>query len=56
MQTLWVVGDAADIQKTPTELSQGYFTFGGDVYGNETHAPTTFEQFNQSSADGICGS
>ncbi|KAI3391655.1 hypothetical protein diail_6993 [Diaporthe ilicicola] len=46
MQSVWVVGNASEIQKTPTELSAGYFTFGGSVTGNETSDPQVYEQFN----------
>jgi hypothetical protein len=46
MQTVWVVGNASEIQKTPTELSAGYFTFGGSVTGNVTDDPQVYEQFD----------
>ncbi|KAK3375863.1 multicopper oxidase-domain-containing protein [Lasiosphaeria ovina] len=46
MQSVWVVGDAADIQKIPTELSAGYFTYGGNVYGNTTYHPSVYQYFN----------
>ncbi|KAL9115517.1 MAG: hypothetical protein Q9227_000838 [Pyrenula ochraceoflavens] len=40
MQTAWVFGDAADIlADVPRPEVQGYLTYGGDVYGNESHAP-----------------
>lgn len=48
MQSVWVVGNASEIQRTPTELSQGYFTFGGSVTGNETSDPQVYEQFDHS--------
>ncbi|KAG8156604.1 hypothetical protein KVR01_013555 [Diaporthe batatas] len=48
MQSVWVVGNASEIQRTPTELSQGYFTFGGSVTGNETSPPQVYEQFDHS--------
>ena len=50
MQSVWVVGNASEIQKTPTELSQGYFTFGGSVTGNETTDPQVYEQFDHSAS------
>ncbi|KAK3332304.1 laccase-like protein [Cercophora scortea] len=46
MQTVWVVGNAADIQQIPLEASQAYFTYGGSVYGNTTHAPTQYQFFD----------
>ena len=39
MQTVWVFGDEKDILKVPKVEVEGYLTYGGDVYGNETHAP-----------------
>lgn len=39
MQTVWVHGDAKDIMKLGYPDVEGYLTYGGDVYGNETHAP-----------------
>lgn len=46
MQSVWVVGNATEIQSMPTELSAGYFTYGGSVYGNETWSPDVCEQFD----------
>jgi hypothetical protein len=46
MQSIWVVGDAAEIMKIPVEESSGYFTYGGNVYGNETFAPSYYRYFN----------
>lgn len=48
MQSVWVIGDASEIQSTPTELSAGYFTYGGSVYGNESYYPDVCEQFDHS--------
>ncbi|KAI5455598.1 laccase-like protein [Mariannaea sp. PMI_226] len=53
MQSVWVVGDAEQIKQIPLEESIGYFTYGGDVYGNATHAPSYHEFFNST---GNCGS
>ncbi|KAI1323959.1 Cupredoxin [Xylariaceae sp. FL0255] len=41
MQTVFIFGDQAEIVKDVgvPEVS-GYLTYGGDVYGNSTHAPT----------------
>lgn len=49
MQTVWVVGNASEIQKIPTDLSSGYFTFGGSVYGADDSPPQVYQQFNHSS-------
>lgn len=39
MQTAWVFGDAQDILSVPKPEVDGYLTYGGDVYGNSSHAP-----------------
>ncbi|KFG82524.1 putative laccase [Metarhizium anisopliae] len=39
MQTVWVHGDASDILGVGQPDVQGYLTYGGDVYGNSSHAP-----------------
>lgn len=46
METVWVVGDAEDILTIPLPLSQSYFTYGGSVYGNDTHAPEVYHYFD----------
>lgn len=51
MQSVWVVGNATEIQRLPTELSAGYFTYGGSVYGNETWQPDVCEQFDHAGPD-----
>lgn len=48
MQTAWVVGTAAEIQKLPLYQSKGYLVYGGDAYGNVTHHPTCSHQFGNS--------
>lgn len=53
MQSVWVFGNASDIQKVPTDLSTGYFTYGGSVTGDEQSPPQVYEQFNHTS--GTCG-
>ncbi|KAJ4265244.1 hypothetical protein NW764_015655 [Fusarium oxysporum] len=40
MQTVWIHGDAKDIMHLERSDVQGYLNYGGDVYGNATHAPT----------------
>jgi hypothetical protein len=41
MQTVWVMGNETEVLgKVPTPEVQGYLTFGGDVYGNESHWPS----------------
>jgi L-ascorbate oxidase len=40
MQTVWVMGNETEVLgKVPTPEVQGYLTYGGDVYGNESHWP-----------------
>ncbi|KAH8885404.1 L-ascorbate oxidase [Thozetella sp. PMI_491] len=50
MQSVWVVGDAAQITKIPLEESQGYFAYGGDVYGNESRDPKIYRYFEHDTA------
>ncbi|KAI1121219.1 Cupredoxin [Nemania abortiva] len=40
MQTPFVFGDTRDIVTVGIPEVQGYLTYGGDVYGNNSHAPT----------------
>ncbi|KAI1307454.1 Cupredoxin [Xylaria venustula] len=40
MQTPFVFGDMKDIVNVGIPEVKGYLTYGGDVYGNSTHAPT----------------
>lgn len=49
MQSVWVVGNSTQIQQIPLAESQGYLSFGGDVYGNNTHNPTYYEWTNEAS-------
>lgn len=46
MQSTWVFGDAFEIQKFPTDLSAGYYTFGGNVTGTDDEPPMVIEQFD----------
>jgi L-ascorbate oxidase len=40
MQTVWVFGDEEELLgRVGWPEVEGYLRFGGDVYGNETHAP-----------------
>ena len=55
MQSLWFVGDAADIIKIPLEQSQSYLTYGGDVYGTVSHSPSVYEYFNGTNKCGAAG-
>jgi len=43
MQSVWVVGNASDIMQVPLAESQSYLTYGGSVYGNNTHNPSYFK-------------
>lgn len=46
MESLWVVGNADDIVSIPLDASQSYFSYGGDVYGNEVRAPVVYHYFD----------
>ncbi|KJZ74439.1 hypothetical protein HIM_06249 [Hirsutella minnesotensis 3608] len=39
MQAVWVHGDADEVMRLGKPELQGYLEFGGDAYGNKTHAP-----------------
>ena len=39
MQTVWVFGDAEQVLALPKADVEGYLTYGGNVYGNSSHAP-----------------
>lgn len=40
MQTIWVMGNSSEVLgRVPTPEVEGYLTYGGDVFGNETHYP-----------------
>ncbi|KJZ71745.1 hypothetical protein HIM_08887 [Hirsutella minnesotensis 3608] len=39
MQTVWVHGDGKDLLKAPRPDVAGYLEYGGDAYGNVSHAP-----------------
>lgn len=54
MQSVWVVGNASDIQKVPTELSAGYFTYGGSVTGDEQSYPQVLQQFDHTNTTASC--
>ncbi|KAI1261593.1 Cupredoxin [Xylariaceae sp. FL1019] len=47
MQTVFIFGDTKDIVKADIPEVAGYLEYGGDVYGNSTHAPTVihFDEF-----------
>ncbi|KAK1836757.1 laccase-like protein [Podospora conica] len=53
MQTVWVVGNAADIVQFPPTVSADYFTYRGNVMGNDTNPPKVYEAFN-SGIEGGC--
>ena len=43
MQTVWVFGNASEItSNAPYPDVTGYFTYGGDVYGNSSYSPTMY--------------
>ena len=39
MQSVWVFGDAADVEKLPKPMVDGYLQYGGGAYGNTTYDP-----------------
>ena len=39
MQTVWVFGNTSDILGLGYPDVSGYLSYGGDVYGNSSHAP-----------------
>lgn len=39
MNTVWVFGDEGDLLGLGSPEVEGYLTYGGDVYGNASHAP-----------------
>jgi len=58
MQTVWVFGNESEIlTKLATPNVTGYLTYGGDVYGNETHAPEVvhFTDPNPNPSESGCG-
>ena len=46
LQTLWVMGNASQITEKGLYESTGYLTYGGDVYGNKTFAPSVMHYFD----------
>jgi hypothetical protein len=47
MQTIWVMGNETEVlDKVPRPEVEGYLTYAGDVYGNETHSPTVVHYFD----------
>ena len=45
MQSVWVFGDADEIQRIPHYDAAGYLEFKGSAYGNETFAPSYVHRF-----------
>lgn len=43
MQTVWIHGDAKDLLTIPRPDVDGYLEYGGDAYGNVSHAPRVLE-------------
>ena len=46
MESLWVIGNADEIVSIPLDVSQHYFSYGGDVYGNGMRAPVLYHYFD----------
>ncbi|KAK2596609.1 hypothetical protein QQS21_006285 [Conoideocrella luteorostrata] len=45
MQTVWIMGNASEITKSPPSYVSGYLEYGGDAYGNRTHDPVVLHYF-----------
>lgn len=39
MQTVWVFGGAEEVMALPKVEVDGYLIYGGNAYGNSSHAP-----------------
>jgi hypothetical protein len=47
MQTVWVFGETKDILKEiPHPYIDGYLSFGGSAYGNDTYDPLVVHWFD----------
>lgn len=52
MQTVWVFGDAAQIvAEIPQPYVEGYLTYGGSAYGNDTYDPLVVPWFGLGPAE-----
>lgn len=51
MQTVWVFGDTQQILKVPRPEVEGYLTYGGSAYGNDTDPPVVVH-YNNITSDG----
>ena len=52
MQTVWVMGNETEVLgKVPRPEVEGYLTYGGDVYGNESHYPRVVHHFSDWAED-----
>ena len=54
MQSVWVVGRAEQIATIPMPLSQGYFVYGGDAYGNSSHSPSVYHWYDGYTEENFC--
>ncbi|GAM83066.1 hypothetical protein ANO11243_010520 [Dothideomycetidae sp. 11243] len=46
MQTVWIMGDAAQITSKAEPYVQGYLTYGGSAYGNASYDPLVMHWFD----------
>ena len=47
MQSVWIMGNSSQITRgVPTDLVEGYLTYGGNVYGNSTYDPLVTHFFD----------
>lgn len=51
MQSVWIMGDYSQITGIPATDVKDYLVFGGDVNGNETHAPRVVHYFDPDEGD-----
>lgn len=51
MQTVWVFGNSTDILTLPLPMVEGYLAYGGDVYGDDDHAPQVIHFFDADDDD-----
>jgi hypothetical protein len=52
MRTVWVMGNETEVLKLPRPEVEWYLTYGGNVYGNESHWPSVVHYQDAPGADG----
>lgn len=46
MQTVWVMGNAAEITRHTEPFVKGYLEYGGSAYGNASYDPLVYHYFD----------